>query len=50
MALGAELKSRYEAGNSVRQIADETGYSIQRVRSLLASAETSMRPRGRRGS
>ncbi len=50
VALGAELKSRYEAGNSVREISDETGYSIQRVRSLLASAETSMRPRGRRGS
>lgn len=47
-ALGAELKARYEAGNSVREISDETGYSIQRVRSLLASADTAMRPRGRR--
>ena len=50
LALGAELKNHYEAGSSVRQIADETGYSIQRVRSLLAGAETAMRPRGRRGS
>lgn len=50
VALGAELKSRYQAGSSVREISDETGYSIQRVRSLLAGAETSMRPRGRRGS
>lgn len=49
-ALGAEIKSRYEAGSSVRQIADETGYSIQRVRSLLAGAETAMRPRGRQRS
>jgi N6-adenosine-specific RNA methylase IME4 len=48
VALGTELKSRYEAGSSVRQIADETGYSIQRVRSLLAGADTAMRPRGRR--
>ncbi len=49
-ALGAELKARYEAGSSVREISDETGYSIQRVRSLLAGADTSMRPRGRRSS
>ena len=50
VALGAELKSRYEAGSSVREISDETEYSIQRVRSLLAGADTLMRPRGRRGS
>lgn len=46
-ALGAELKSRYTTGWSVRQISEETGYSIQRVRSLLALAETEMRARGR---
>lgn len=50
LALGAELKSYYEAGTSVREIADQAGYSIQRVRSLLAAAGTTMRPRGRRGS
>ena len=50
VALGTELRSRYQAGSSVREISDETGYSIQRVRSLLAGAETSMRPRGRRRS
>jgi N6-adenosine-specific RNA methylase IME4 len=49
VALGAELKARYQAGSSVRAISDETGYSIQRVRSLLAGVDTSMRPRGRPG-
>lgn len=49
-ALGSELKRQYEAGSSVREIAERTGYSIQRVRSLLAGASTAMRPRGRRGS
>lgn len=47
-ALSKELKSRYECGSSVREIVDETGYSIQRVRSLLEMANTSMRPRGRK--
>lgn len=46
-ALRVELKRRYDAGDSVRQIAEDTGYSIQRVRTLLAAAETKMRPRGR---
>ena len=45
--LGLELKKRYQAGSSVRQISEETGYSIQRVRNLLEGAGTSMRPRGR---
>lgn len=47
-AVGSELKNRYEAGHSVRDISSESGYSIQRVRSLLTMADTSMRPRGRR--
>lgn len=47
-ALGSELKNRYENGHSVREISQETGYSIQRVRSLLAGAETPMRSRGRK--
>ncbi|WP_348647321.1 MT-A70 family methyltransferase [Aestuariivirga sp. YIM B02566] len=49
-ALGLELKHRYRDGASVREISEETGYSIQRVRSLLAGADTSMRPRGRRSA
>ncbi len=46
-ALASELKHRYVAGRSVREISEQTGYSIQRVRNLLAIAETPMRPRGR---
>lgn len=45
--LGEELRKQYQAGRSVRDLAAETGYSIQRVRALLKAAETSMRPRGR---
>ncbi|MGJ8517610.1 MT-A70 family methyltransferase [Carnimonas bestiolae] len=45
--LGEQLKSRYLAGQSVRELASETGYSIQRIRVLLADANTPMRPRGR---
>ncbi len=48
-ALGVELKCRYLAGSSVREISEETGYSIQRIRSLLAGANTQMRSRGRKG-
>lgn len=47
-ALAVKLRSRYLAGDSVREIADQTGYSIQRVRSLLAAVDTQMRPRGRK--
>lgn len=46
-AIGLELRVRYESGMSVRQLADETGYSIQRIRNLLSATGTSMRPRGR---
>jgi len=45
--LGEKLRVLYDAGHSVRQLTDETGYSIQRIRSLLLAAETAMRPRGR---
>lgn len=44
--LGAELRHRYESGATIRAIADDTGYSIQRVRSLLQSAGTTLRGRG----
>lgn len=46
-SLGAELSRRYAEGQSVRQLAEDTGYSIQRIRALLTQAETPMRPRGR---
>lgn len=47
-AMATEVSRRYVAGSSVRELADETGYSIQRIRSLLDLADTRMRPRGRR--
>lgn len=47
-AISRELKSQYECGSSVREIASVTGYSIQRVRGLLSSSGTQMRPKGRR--
>ncbi len=47
-AIAKEVNRRYIAGNSVRELADETGYSIQRIRSLLDLANTRMRPQGRR--
>jgi N6-adenosine-specific RNA methylase IME4 len=49
-AMSTRLRTLYEAGRSVREIADETGYSIQRVRNLLNLAETSMRSRGRKAA
>lgn len=44
--LGMELRARYEAGKPIREIADETGYSISRVRGLLVEAGTPLRRRG----
>jgi N6-adenosine-specific RNA methylase IME4 len=49
-AMSAELKKLYSAGKSVREIAESTGYSIQRVRGLLSLADTNMRARGRRAA
>lgn len=46
-ALADMLSEQYRAGSSVRQIADETGYTITRVRGLLEKAGTPMRRRGR---
>jgi len=46
-AIGDKLRSLYEQGNSIRQLSADTGYPIQRVRSLLQAAETTLRPRGR---
>ena len=45
--IAERLRALYLAGRSVRQLSDETGYPIQRVRSFLQSVETPMRPRGR---
>lgn len=46
--LGRELRRRYEAGRSIRQIAAETDYSLGRVRNLLVAAGTELRSRGSR--
>lgn len=40
------LRDQYSTGRSIREIATDTGYSIQRVRSLLQEAETPLRGRG----
>lgn len=45
--LATELRAQYEAGSSVRQLVEETGYTITRVRGLLTRAGTQMRTRGR---
>lgn len=44
--IGSELRRRYEAGSSIRDLSRETGYSIQRVRALLEKADTAIRSRG----
>lgn len=41
------LASEYDAGQSIREIARKTGYSIARVRSLLERGHVDMRQRGR---
>lgn len=45
--LGARLRTEYEAGASIRSLAEQTGYGITRVRGLLQDAETMFRPQGR---
>lgn len=46
-SLGQVVRKRYEAGESIREIANSEGCSITRVRSLLAAAGTALRGRGR---
>lgn len=46
-ALAHQLRLQYESGGSVRQLADQTGYSITRVRGLLVRSGARMRTRGR---
>lgn len=45
--LGRALRSEYEQGTSIRDLAAQTGYSIGRVRTLLAGAGTTFRERGK---
>ena len=40
------LKQRYQEGHSIRELSEETSYSIGRIRTLLGVAETRLRPRG----
>jgi N6-adenosine-specific RNA methylase IME4 len=47
LKLSAEFRDRYMAGDSIRDIADASGYSIGRVRRLLQLAETPIRKKGR---
>jgi N6-adenosine-specific RNA methylase IME4 len=49
-AVGKQLSLLYQKGKSVRELGATTGYSIQRVRALLASSGTTMRPRGRQNA
>lgn len=44
--VGKEMRILYESGQSIRQIVDETGYSITRVRRLLQNAGTTFRTQG----
>lgn len=48
-AISQNFGTMYENGASIRQIAEISGYSIQRVRALLDSIGTQFRPRGRTG-
>lgn len=49
-AIGVKIKQLYESGNSIRELADTTGYSIQRVRNLLQLTNTPLRARGRKST
>jgi len=46
-AVAHRLSAEYKAGTSIRELCAQTGYTIARVRSLLRSAETRLRERGR---
>lgn len=46
LRLGAVLKKRYELGESIRMLADETGRSYGFVHRLLTECGTSLRSRG----
>jgi Helix-turn-helix domain len=42
------LLERYNKGESIRQLATDSGYSIGLVRTLLLEADVSFRPKGGR--
>lgn len=44
--IGAQLRLKYEAGSSIRELSSETSYSIGRVRGLLKGVGVSLRSRG----
>jgi DNA-directed RNA polymerase specialized sigma24 family protein len=44
--VATELLRRYNGGKSIREICEETGYSIGRVRRLLEEAGVTFRRRG----
>jgi len=46
-AVSKQIRLMYESGASIREIAEDAGYSIQRVRTLLELSDTPLRPRGR---
>lgn len=45
--VGASLRSEYERGSSIRDLAAQTGYSIGRIRTLLTDAGATFRDPGR---
>lgn len=45
--LGADLRRSYEAGASIRELCERTGYTHARTRGLLVKAGTTLRGRGR---
>lgn len=47
LAIGSALKTEYDNGASIQELAAQHQYSIGRVRSLLKKANTTFRPRGR---
>lgn len=47
LELAKSMREIYETGASVRQVAEDSGYSITRVRRLLHLADTPIRSRGR---
>jgi len=44
--VAAKLRAEYESGTSIRELANQTGYTITRIRTLLNNAATELRPRG----
>lgn len=45
-ALASDVRKRYESGESIRALADETGRSYGFIHRLLADADVPFRPRG----